>query len=293
MKVKKFWRALFTDVRHKYRFSITDESFHEKFSFRLSSLNVLAVVACASMLLMAATVCLVVFTPLKKMVPGYVQREWVERSFNNRLRIDSLQSEMEAQSLMLEVLIATLSGQIPVEESIGIKDSLKQYDNLPYRTSLEDSLLRLKIENSDRYVLETPAAFLSGHDPASKTFSDNLLFYKPVQGTVISHFDHQEQHFGIDLETESNAVIKSVLDGNVVFTTWTPDLGYILIVEHENELISLYCSASALFKRAGDFVKAGEAIGIAGRSAKHNTEFLHFELWYNGSPVDPEKYLVL
>ncbi|MBD5397675.1 M23 family metallopeptidase [bacterium] len=293
MKAKKFWRVLFTNVRHKYRFSVTDESFHEKFSFRLSGLNVLTVVACASMLLMAATVCLVVFTPLKKMVPGYVKREWVESSLNNRLRIDSLQSEMEAQSLMLRVLTATLSGEIPVEESIGIKDSLKQYDNLPYRISVQDSLLRREIETSDRYVVETPAAFLSGHNPTSQKFSDNLLFYKPVQGTVISHFDYKEQHFGIDIETESNAVIKSVLDGNVVFSSWSPDRGYILLVEHEKDLISLYSAASALFKRAGDFVRAGEAIGIAGSSTEHGTDYLHFELWYNGSPVDPEKYLIL
>lgn len=293
MKARKFWRTLFTNVRHKYRFSVTDESFHEKFSFRLSGLNVLTVVACASMLLMAATVCLVIFTPLRKMVPGYVRREWVESSFDNRLRIDSLQSKMEAQSLMLRVLTATLSGKIPAEEGIGIKDSLKQYDNLPYRTSVQDSILRHEIETADRYVVETPAAFLSGHDPASKNFSDNLLFYKPVQGSVISHFDYRNQHFGIDIETENNAVIKSVLDGNVVFSSWSPDRGYVLVVEHENELISLYCSASALFKRAGDFVRAGEAIGIAGRSTEHGTDYLHFELWYNGSPVDPEKYLIL
>ena len=97
----------------------------------------------------------------------------------------------------------------------------------------------------------------------------------------------------MDIETENNAVIKAVLDGNAVLASWSPDIGYFLVIEHEGNLISIYTSASALFKRSGDFVKAGEAIGISGSSTETNPSHgLHFELWYNGSPVDPENYIV-
>lgn len=293
MNIRKFWRTAFTNIRHKYRFSVTDESFHEKLSFRLSTLNVWTIIAVASFALVAITLAIVIFTPVRQLVPGYIKKELVEQSIRDRMRVDSLQMQLEAQTVMLQVLEATLGGEIPPEESEIIRDSLKKYANIEYRICMEDSLLRMEIENADKYVLETPTTFLSGHDPSNKTFSDNLIFYTPVEGKVMRTFNHRDKHFGIDIEAGNNATVKAVLDGNVVFTSWSPEWGHILVLEHENNLISLYCSASALFKRAGDFVKAGEAIGITGRSNEHDTDNLHFELWYNGTPVDPEKYLAL
>lgn len=293
MNLRKFWRKAFTNVRHKYRFSVTDESFHEKLSFRLSTLNVWTIIAVGSISVVAITLAIVIFTPVRQLVPGYIKKELVEQSLRDRMRLDSLQMRMEAQNAMLKVLTHTLSGEIPMEESEIIRDSLRNYQNIPYRIALEDSLLRKEIENADKYIVDNPVTLLSGHDPANNSFSDNIVFYTPVEGNIIKKFNYQEKHFGIDIESEDNAVIKAVLDGDVIFTSWSPEWGHILVLDHENNLISLYCSASTLFKHAGDFVKAGEAIGIAGRSTEHNVYNLHFEFWYNGTPVDPEEYLAL
>lgn len=292
--LKKIWKHAFTNVRHKYRFSITDENFHEKLSFRLSRLNLWTIVSLCSILLVALTVVIVVFTPVRQFIPGYVKQDLVEQSIRDRMRVDSLQMQFESQALMLRTLNAVLNGSIPPDESRIIRDSLRDYSNIQYHTSIADSLLRLEIERSDKYTLDLNATQISGSNPQSASFADNILFYKPAEGSIYQKFDHQTRHYGIDLEVEPNSVIKSVLDGTVIFTCWSPERGYIILIEHDSKLISIYSAAAALFKRSGEFVKAGEAIGIAGQSALNGpVVHLHFELWYNGTPVDPEKHLIL
>lgn len=291
---KSFWRRIFSDVRHKYRFSITDENFHEKFSFRLSRLNLLTIVSVCSMALVALTIVLVVFTPLRRFVPGYVKQDLVEQSILDRMRVDSLQMRMESQTLMLRTLNAVLNGSIPMDDSKVIRDSLRNYRNITYRRNMADSLLRLEIESSDKYTLDPNATQMSGNNPQSASFADNILFYKPTEGTIYQKFNHQTRHYGIDLEVPPNSVVKSVLDGTVIFTSWSPERGHIMLIEHDSKLISIYSAAASLFKRSGEFVRAGEAIGIAGQSSINGEiVHLHFELWYNGTPVDPEKHLIL
>ncbi len=292
--LRKIWKHAFTNVRHKYRFSITDENFHEKISFRLSRLNLWTIVSLCSIVLVAFTVFIVVFTPVRRFIPGYVKKDLVEQSIRDRMRVDSLQMRMESQTLMLRTLNAVLTGNIPMDDSKIIRDSLRDYSNISYHRSMADSLLRIEIENSDKYTLDPHSTQISGNDPQSASFADNILFYKPTEGSIYQKFDHQTRHYGIDLEVEPNSVIKSVLDGTVILTCWSPERGHIMLVEHDGKLISIYAAAAALFKRTGEFVRAGEAIGIAGQSSLNGeVVHLHFELWYNGTPVDPEKHLIL
>lgn len=291
--IKRFWKHAFTNVRHKYRFSVTDENFHEKLSFRLSSLNVWTIIAAGSIIVIAITLAIVVFTPVRRLIPGYVKKELVEQSIRDRIRVDSLQMQVNAQKTMLMVLNAVLNGQLPPEESGAVQDSLKDYGNIQYRISMADSLLRMEIERSDKYTLDVYSQIDNGN-ASERSYFDNLMFYTPVEGPVLKPFHYEERHFGIDIESPANSVFKAVLNGNVVFSSWSPENGYMLIIEHEDKLLSVYSSCSALFKRSGDFVKAGEGIGITGVSSEHgNIPHLHFELWYNGTPVDPAQYLAL
>ncbi len=292
--LSKIWRHAFTNVRHKYRFAITDENFHEKLSFRLSRLNVWTVIAAGSILIVAITVALVVFTPLRQFIPGNIRQELVEQSIRDRMRVDSLQMQLEAQILMMRTVTDALNGTIPIDESFIIRDSLRNYGNIEYRIGIADSLLRVEIEKADKYTLDVTTTQMRAGNPKSSSFADNLMFYPPAEGKVRQKFNIQERHFGIDIETRANSSIKAVLDGTVVFTSWSPDQGYILVLEHDGKLLSIYTSASTLFKRTGEFVKAGDALGIVGLSSEHvATENLHFELWYSGTPLDPEKYLAL
>ena len=154
LSLRKLWKKAFTDVRHKYRLSVTDENFHEKLSFKLSSLNLWTIIALGSLIVVTLTMVIIIYTPVRQFVPGYVKKEFVEQSINDRIRLDSLQQQLEAQKLMLRVLDDALSGNIPTEDIQPIQDSLRDYRNIAYRRSLEDSLLRLEIENADPYILD-------------------------------------------------------------------------------------------------------------------------------------------
>jgi hypothetical protein len=144
--IKNIWRKLFTDVHHKYRLALRDESFKEVFSFRLSRFNVIIGGSIALFLIVSTTILLIAFTPLKQLIPGYTQHRFVTMSYQNRTRLDSLSNIVEAQGLMLQVMQDVVEGKISADVAATIKDTLKDYSKITYRISLQDSLLRDKIE---------------------------------------------------------------------------------------------------------------------------------------------------
>ncbi|MFT3884416.1 MAG: M23 family metallopeptidase [Flavobacteriales bacterium] len=110
---------------------------------------------------------------------------------------------------------------------------------------------------------------------------------------VTSTYDRQDGHFGVDIVTKADEAVKACLDGTVVLASWTSDAGYVMQVQHGNDLVSVYKHNAVLLKRAGDRVKAGEAIAIVGNSGELTTgPHLHFELWSHGEPLDPQAYMV-
>jgi murein DD-endopeptidase MepM/ murein hydrolase activator NlpD len=77
-----------------------------------------------------------------------------------------------------------------------------------------------------------------------------------------------------------------------VFTGFSAEDGNIIHVQHNNNLISIYKHCSALLKETGERVKSGEAISVVGDSGeKSNGPHLHFELWYNGAPINPQEFV--
>lgn len=120
----------------------------------------------------------------------------------------------------------------------------------------------------------------------------SYTFYRPVNGIVSSGFDEKIRHFAVDIATKMNEPIKSTLDGHVVFSSFTPATGYVIIIQHANNLLSLYKHCAALLKKEGSFVRGGEVIALAGSTGELTTgPHLHFELWHNGNAVDPKNYI--
>jgi murein DD-endopeptidase MepM/ murein hydrolase activator NlpD len=143
------------------------------------------------------------------------------------------------------------------------------------------------IESQDRFELNTQEQHSSKTNDISSFF-----FFTPVKGTVTNVFNSAEKHFGVDIAAAPNEAIKATLDGTVILSAWTSETGYIITIQHSNNLVSVYKHNSALLKKAGTYVKAGEAIAIIGNSGEYTSgPHLHFELWYNGSPVNPKDYI--
>jgi murein DD-endopeptidase MepM/ murein hydrolase activator NlpD len=120
-----------------------------------------------------------------------------------------------------------------------------------------------------------------------------IFFFPPLRGIVTSTFDMKLDHFGVDVVAQANAAVKACLAGTVTLSSWTTDAGHVLQVQHPNDLISIYKHNSVLLKKVGDKVKAGEAIAIVGDSGELTSgPHLHFELWLDGTPVDPQAFMV-
>ena len=130
-----------------------------------------------------------------------------------------------------------------------------------------------------------------GH--VSSSDDDFYHFFSPLDGVVTNHFDETTRHYGVDLVAKQNSNVLSVLDGVVIFTDWTIKTGYVIQVQHNGNLVSVYKHNELLLKEPGEHVVAGEAIALVGNTGKLSTgPHLHFELWYNGKPVNPEDFIV-
>ena len=122
---------------------------------------------------------------------------------------------------------------------------------------------------------------------------NSLHFFTPLKGLVTNHFNLSENHYGIDIVSKPDEVILAVLDGTVTLSAWTLETGYIIEIQHSANLISVYKHLSQRLKETGSKVRAGEAIAIIGNTGELSSgPHLHFELWRNGIPLNPESYIM-
>ena len=120
-----------------------------------------------------------------------------------------------------------------------------------------------------------------------------LILYRPTRGMVSDHVNAEKKHYGTDIAANPNESVLATMDGTVILSTYTAETGYLIGVQHNQDLISIYKHCGSLLKKEGERVKGGEAIALVGNSGTLSTgPHLHFELWYKGHPVNPEKYIV-
>jgi murein DD-endopeptidase MepM/ murein hydrolase activator NlpD len=207
-----------------------------------------------------------------------------------QLKTDSIEKALDRKDKFIQNLRNVISGKDLSSDVPLPKDTANKYSNIHIKKSPEDSLLRQEIENQGKYNLykiENSEAAL-----ARKTPIGSVLFFSPLKGVVTSGFNPAEDHYGVDVVSKQNEAIKSVLDGTVIISTWTLETGYIIAVQHQQNIISVYKHNSALLKKEGEFVRAGDPIAIIGQSGELTTgPHLHFELWNDGYPVDPKEYI--
>ncbi|KAB2859882.1 MAG: M23 family metallopeptidase [Flavobacteriales bacterium] len=274
-------------LKHKYRFVIlNDDTFEEKLSFRLSRLNVYTVFGVGSLFLIALVTVLIAFTPLREFIPGYTDVNLRKTGIENTIKIDSLENILRQKEQYLQNINKIIQGEPLVYNDTVVVDSNLNYKNIVNEKIPEDSLLRVMIETEEKYNLFKTA----GRTPSSIS---SLIFFNPIKGIVTEQFNAKKQHFGIDLVAPKNEVIKATLDGTVIFAEWTSETGYVIQLQHANNLISIYKHNSVLHKKQGDKVKAGDVIAIVGNTGELSSgPHLHFELWYNGIPLNPEEYIL-
>lgn len=279
-------QKLIQRLRNKYRLLVINEtSYDERFSIMLSPLNVISMIGLTVFVVAGLTLLIIVYTPMKEWIPGYPSDDIRRKAFHAANLADSLDVVVKQYHQFNNNLKLVLSGEIP-PDSFLIQQAESTYVDIDFTKSMEDSLLRNRFENEEQYniVLDDPEKL--------ERLKETVLFFPPLRGEISGAFDPENSHFGVDLTGLEDEPILATLEGTVIFAAWTSETGYVIELMHFNNLVSVYKHNSLLLAKVGDQVTAGQPIAIIGNTGEITTgPHLHFELWHDGQPLNPEKYI--
>ena len=276
-----FWKK----IRFKYKLSFLNENtLAEVFTLKISALSGILIVAAFAVLLITITSVVIVNTPIRNYLPGYLDSEIRQDMMKNALKTDSLEQLLNTQSLYLNSVTSILRGDIDVEEmqnqdsatvSVKVEDLKKSEELTEFIKNFEEE------EKYNLNILSTSTAL-----------PDNLIFYQPARGIISAPFDQSKKHYGVDIAATPKESVLATMSGTVIFTGFDANAGYVIQLQHNNGFVSIYKHNAILLKKQGNEVIAGEAIAIVGNTGILSSgHHLHFELWYKGSPVNPENFI--
>ncbi|GJM36616.1 MAG: peptidase M23 [Saprospiraceae bacterium] len=280
------------DLQHTYRLVVmNNETFEEVRSFQLSLLNVYISISSVVVVVAALVVMAIAFTPIRKYIPGYGDALQDEAIIEAYQQINKLEKELDAQEAYTENFRKVLVGDVQTESDIPKVDPQSLVDSLEdVPMSAEESQLIDELELEELGVVaQQPRknALLNNDVPL-----EQLYFISPLHGEISAGFMPEKDHNGVDILAPKNTAIKAASDGYVFLSDWTLETGNTIGILHANNTATFYKHNSVLLKKAGSYVKAGEGVAIIGNTGTLSSgPHLHFELWYEGKPVDPTEYM--
>lgn len=290
---RKSWME---NLRHTYRLVImNNETFEEIGSYKLSLLNVYIALSTIVVVVAFLVISLMAFTPLRKYVPGYGDVSQNEELYRLSKELDSMERELAAQRALSDNVRRVLVGEVETEkdvanETINLQDPDSLYDPESIEPSEVDEQLRREVELEEIGALAQQGR-TTNLSPLDVPL-EQMFFSSPVNGEISSGFMADKKHYGVDVLAPKNTPIKAVMDGYVFLSDWTLETGNTIGIQHTNNVITFYKHNSVLLKKAGSYVRAGEAVAIIGNTGTlSDGPHLHFELWYKGKPVDPTEYI--
>ena len=270
---------------NKYRLVVlNEETYEEQLYFRLTRLNVMIISILLISVFVTGTFLLIASTPLKEFIPGYSSTAMRAQAAENAIKLDSLNRAYDQSIRYLNSIQQVLVGDLKFDELNESPITLDSFSKRPkaiVSMSIDDSLLRAMVDQEDKYNFQG----------GSKS-KINFVLFPPAQGDLSQTYDPTNKHYAVDIVLKENAPIKAVADGTVIFSEWTAGTGHVIIIEHPFGLISAYKHNASLSKQQGDYVVAGEVIASAGNTGELSTGWhLHFELWSDGYPMNPESFI--
>lgn len=276
-----------TQLKTKYKLVVlNDDTFEEKISFTLNLMNVFVATGMGAIILIVLTTFLIVFTPLKEYIPGYADVSLKRNVTEAAMKADSLEMMFKANQVYLKNIKSIIDGKT----GVSIADSIPQISakdvevNKKHPKAVED--FRELIESEEKISLKDDVTL------KKKPTINEMDFVSPVKGTIVARYDTKSNRLYQIIQTATQAPVKATLDGIVLYAGLTVDAGYMIVLQHAANVISVYKNCSSLAKKTGTYVKADEIIAIAGAKGKeYSGPQLAFELWNNGFPVDPNEYM--
>ncbi len=269
-----------------FRLTLVDDDTHDKvWSKKFTRIGALVTAVTVIVVTIATIFCIIAFTPIRTLIPGYPDARSKHDAIKNAITIDSLENVLTKWELYSENLRRVVDGQEPLKI-----DSLMEVRKNPAaeagdsrELAEKDSLLRKEVADEDRFDIKPGSA---------RTLPiEGMHFFTPLKGVVSQGYD-KALHPYIDITAPGNSVVMSVLDGTVISAGWNDTEGYTIRIQHEGDIISVYKHNQKLLKETGDKVTAGTPIAVlGGTGSTSDGDHLHFELWHKGEAVDPTKYI--
>ena len=272
-------KSFISKLLTKYRLVLlNDSTYEEKTSFKISRLNVFSALFALMFIIVLITSGILFFTPIREYIPGYSSISLQKQANLLSYKTDSLRQIVFLNDQYINSLKKVLTGDLETieykQDSVVYKDAM----NIQIiEKSKEDSILRQLVDSEDKYNLAN-----------INKDRDFYLLTSPINGAVSQNYSIADDHLAIDISVDIGTPVKAVSNGRVILSEWTTQTGYVLIIDHGNDLISVYKHNSKLLKPQGEIVKQGEIIALSGNSGILTSgPHLHFELWSEGFSIDP------
>jgi murein DD-endopeptidase MepM/ murein hydrolase activator NlpD len=263
---------------------LNEDTFEETFSLKLNLMNVFVGVTLSAIFLISITTYIIAFTPLREYIPGYASTKLKQDAIVLAIKSDSLQNNVELNNKYIASIKKVLIGEL--EYAKLNKDSLQnnniaKTEDFDIKTTKEEQELRDQVAKEDKYnVFDNAKAKI------------NFVLFSPTNGKIIKNYNPVAKNYGIEIAVAKETPIKAVASGTILFADWTPTTGYVVIIKHKDELISVYKNISFLTKAVRDNVRSGEVIGQAGSNEfQNNSGNFYFELWKEGFPINPTQFI--
>ena len=272
--------------KRKYTVSVVDNETHDTLrAIRFNKVQLIYGIITAVLAVLLVSYCLFSFTPLRNTIPGYPDAHARRQAVSNAIKIDSLENALLRWDLYAQHLSRVLTGEQTANYDSLVRVGSTRYlsDKDAAELARRDSVLRETVQKEDQFGVSSRAE--------RDLPIEGMHFFAPIKGVVATGFD-RALHPAIDISAPTGSVVSAVLDGTVVFTGWDAEEGYVVILHHRGDLLSVYTNNQKVLRTAGETVKAGTPIAlVGGTSTKEGADHLHFELWHNGQRIDPTHYI--
>ena len=266
-----------------FEFSIIDPSSERK-TLRMSRLALTLGLSCAAILIVLLIYCIIAFTPIRTTIPGYPDAHAQKTAIANAIKIDSLERVLSRWDIYALNLSRVLRGETTFNrDSVSILSGPSFLSDKSEKELEEsDSLLRESVIKAEQFRLSSGAG--------KSLPVEGRIFFTPLKGLVSELFD-KYVHPAIDITAKSGSVVSAIADGTVIYSGYDEELDYVLIIQHNDNLVSMYGKCYRILKNCSDAVKAGTPIAMIGGESQSATGHLHFALWQDGEALDPSKYI--
>ena len=272
-------------AQQKYKVVVSnDETFEEIISLKTNNFQIFLFAFLYTIAVVIISIIIIFFTQLREYVPGYPSTDLLVTAAKVTLKADSLERELALNAQFFNAIESVLKGDSNeiaqrLQQDTLIQNDLKVSQIVP--TIPQDSVLRAYVDNQDKFNLTR-----------NQLLIDSKRYYLPVKGIVTDGFDVERNHFAIDVSVDIGTPVKAILAGTVLFSEWSVETGHVILLDHGESLISVYKHNSKTLKSQNDTVQAGEVIAFSGEEGTLSSgPHLHFEIWKNGLPIDPETIL--